>query len=60
MSPILSGIADYTEIRNGLCSFLLSGVFSVMSLFFLRDKTPCGLGLGTVLASIGFWGVSFL
>jgi hypothetical protein len=33
---------------------------SVMSLFFLRDKTPCGLSLGTVLASIGFGKYRFL
>jgi UMF1 family MFS transporter len=30
-----------------------------VSLFFFGDKTPCGLEFRTVLASIGFWEVSF-
>jgi UMF1 family MFS transporter len=44
MSPILSGIADYTGNKKRFMQFsVIWGLFSVMSLFFLRDKTPCGL-----------------
>jgi UMF1 family MFS transporter len=53
-------IADYTGKKRFMKFFLLSGVFSVMSLFFLRTRHLVDWVLGTVLASIGFWEVSFL
>jgi UMF1 family MFS transporter len=43
MSPILSGIADYTGNKKRFMQFSVIWGLSVMSLFFLRDKTPCGL-----------------
>jgi len=58
MSPILSGIADYTGNKlKFLKAFCLLGSISVMSLFFFEDENTLWVGLVfTVLASIGFWG----
>ncbi|MDT0558668.1 MFS transporter [Ichthyenterobacterium sp. W332] len=57
ISPILSGIADYTGNKLGfLKRFCLLGSLSVMGLFFFKEET---LWLGIVLtitAGIGFWG----
>jgi UMF1 family MFS transporter len=58
MSPILSGIADYTGNKKRFLQFFCYlGSFSVMSLFFFKGQNTLWIGvLGTVLASIGFWG----
>ena len=58
MSPILSGIADYTGNKlKFLKAFCLLGSLSVMSLFFFEGEKTLWVGLVfTVLASIGFWG----
>jgi UMF1 family MFS transporter len=59
MSPILSGIADYTGNKKRFMKFSVIWVFSVMSLFFWT-RHLVDWSLGTVLASIGFGEVSFL
>lgn len=58
LSPILSGIADYTGNKlKFLKAFCLLGSLSVMSLFFFKDENTLWIGiLFTILASIGFWG----
>ncbi|WP_016990068.1 MFS transporter [Flavobacterium sp. ACAM 123] len=58
MSPILSGIADYTGNKKRFMQFFCYlGSFSVMSLFFFKGQDTLWIGvLGTILASIGFWG----
>lgn len=58
MSPILSGIADYTGNKlKFLKAFCLVGSLSVMSLFFFEGEKTLWVGLVfTVFASIGFWG----
>lgn len=58
MSPILSGIADYTGSKKGFMRFFLFlGSLSVMALFFFKDINTLWLGITfTILASIGFWG----
>lgn len=58
MSPILSGIADYTGNKlKFLKFFCLLGSLSVMSLFFFKDEQTLWVGIVfTILASIGFWG----
>jgi len=58
ISPILSGIADYTGNKlKFLKAFCLLGSLSVMSLFFFKDETTLWVGIiFTILASIGFWG----
>jgi UMF1 family MFS transporter len=58
ISPILSGIADYTGNKlKFLKAFCLLGSLSVMSLFFFKDQQTLWIGIaGTILASIGFWG----
>lgn len=58
MSPILSGIADYTGNKKRFMKFFCYlGSLSVMSLFFFKGQDTLWIGiLGTVLASIGFWG----
>lgn len=58
LSPILSGIADYTGNKKRFMQFFCYlGSFSVMSLFFFKDQDTLWIGiLGTILASIGFWG----
>jgi UMF1 family MFS transporter len=58
MSPILSGIADYTGNKKRFMQFFCYlGSFSVLSLFFFKGQDTLWIGvLGTILASIGFWG----
>jgi UMF1 family MFS transporter len=58
MSPILSGIADYTGNKKRFMQFFCYlGSISVMSLFFFTGQETLWIGiLGTILASIGFWG----
>ncbi|HKJ05964.1 MAG TPA: MFS transporter, partial [Flavobacteriaceae bacterium] len=58
MSPILSGIADYTGNKlKFLKVFCLLGAISVISLFFFKNEETLWVGLlFTILASIGFWG----
>jgi UMF1 family MFS transporter len=43
MSPILSGIADYTGNKKRFMKFSVIWVFFCNE-FILLDKTPCGLG----------------
>jgi len=58
ISPILSGIADYTGNKlKFLKGFCLLGSLSVMSLFFFDGIDTLWVGIVfTILASIGFWG----
>ena len=58
ISPILSGIADYTGDKlKFLKRFCLLGSISVFSLFFFKDESTLWIALlCTVFASIGFWG----
>jgi UMF1 family MFS transporter len=58
LSPILSGIADYTGNKlKFLKAFCLIGSLSVMSLFFFEGEQTLWVGIVfTILASIGFWG----
>ncbi len=58
ISPLLSGIADYTGNKlRFLKFFCFLGSFSVMSLFFFRGESTLWVALlFTILASIGFWG----
>jgi len=58
MSPILSGIADYTGNKlKFLKFFCLLGSLSVMSLFFFKGEETLWVAIVfTITASIGFWG----
>lgn len=58
LSPILSGIADYTGNKKKFLQFFCYlGSLSVMSLFFFKDIDTLWIGIVfTILASIGFWG----
>ena len=58
MSPILSGIADYTGNKERFMQFFCYlGSLSVMGLFFFKNQDTLWIGiLFTILASIGFWG----
>ena len=58
VSPILSGIADYTGDKlKFLKRFCLLGSISVISLFFFKGESTLWIALlCTVFASIGFWG----
>ena len=58
LSPILSGIADYTGNKKRFMQFFCYlGSFSVMSLFFFKGEETLWIGVVfTILASIGFWG----
>jgi UMF1 family MFS transporter len=58
ISPILSGIADYTGNKlKFLKAFCLLGSLSVMSLFFFEGEKTLWVGIVfTILAGIGFWG----
>lgn len=58
LSPILSGIADYTGNKKRFMQFFCYlGSLSVMGLFFFKDQDTLWIGiLATILASIGFWG----
>jgi len=57
ISPILSGIADYTGSKKKFMKFFCTlGALSVMSLYFFDGIDTIWIGiLFTVLASIGFW-----
>lgn len=58
LSPILSGIADYTGNKKRFMQFFCYlGSFSVMSLFFFKGTETIWIGIVfSMLASIGFWG----
>ncbi len=58
LSPILSGIADYTGNKlKFLKVFCYLGSFSVISLFFFQGESTLWVGITfTILASVGFWG----
>jgi len=57
LSPILSGIADYTGNKKRFMQFFCYlGSLSVMGLFFFEDQNTLWIAiLGTIFASIGFW-----
>ncbi len=57
ISPILSGIADHTGKKKGFLRFFANlGALGCASLFFF-DGSNLWLGLlGSIVASIGFWG----
>ncbi len=58
LSPILSGIADYTGNKKRFMQFFCYlGSLSVMALFFFNSVENLWIGIVfTILASIGFWG----
>lgn len=58
LSPILSGIADYSGNKKSFMKFFCYlGSFSVMSLFLFKGSETFWIGIvATILASIGFWG----
>ncbi len=58
LSPILSGIADYTGNKKRFMQFFCYlGSLSVMCMFFFKDQDTLWIGIiSTILASIGFWG----
>lgn len=58
ISPILSGIADYTgNKKNYMKFFCYFGAISVMMLYFFTGIDTLWIGiLFSVLASVGFWG----
>jgi UMF1 family MFS transporter len=57
MSPVLSGIADYTGSKKKFMKFFCwMGSLSVMSLYFFDGLDTVWVGIVfTILASIGFW-----
>jgi len=57
MSPILSGIADYTGSKKKFMKFFCAlGSISVMSLYFFDGVDTVWIGIVfTMFASIGFW-----
>ena len=57
MSPILSGIADYTGSKKKFMKFFCAlGSVSVMSLYFFESIDTVWIGIVfTIFASIGFW-----
>ena len=57
ISPILSGIADYTGSKKKFMKFFcFVGSISVMSLYFFDGLDTVWIGIiFTILASIGFW-----
>jgi len=57
LSPILSGIADYTGNKKRFMQFFCYlGSLSVMSLYFFKGQDTLWIGiLGTIMASVGFW-----
>lgn len=57
ISPILSGIADYTGNKLAfLKRFCLLGSLSVMGLFFFNESTLWVGIILTITAGVGFWG----
>lgn len=57
ISPILSGIADYTGSKKKFMRFFCAlGSISVMSLYFFDSVETVWIGIVfTIFASIGFW-----
>ncbi|CAM1366434.1 MFS transporter [Tenacibaculum xiamenense] len=57
ISPILSGIADYTGSKKKFMRFFCwMGSLAVMSLYFFKGVDTVWIGIWfTILASIGFW-----
>ncbi len=57
ISPILSGIADYTGSKKKFMKFFCwMGGLSVIALYFFKGVSTVWIGiLFTILASIGFW-----
>ena len=57
MSPILSGIADYTGSKKKFMKFFCAlGSVSVMSLYFFESVDTVWIGIiFTMFASVGFW-----
>lgn len=57
ISPILSGIADYTGSKKKFMKFFCAlGSISVMSLYFFDSVETVWIGIVfTIFASIGFW-----
>ena len=57
ISPILSGIADYTGSKKKFMKFFCAlGSISVMSLYFFDSVETVWVGIVfTIFASIGFW-----
>ncbi|MCG8749222.1 MFS transporter [Tenacibaculum finnmarkense] len=57
ISPILSGIADYTGSKKKFMKFFCwMGGLSVIALYFFKGVDTVWIGiLFTILASIGFW-----
>jgi UMF1 family MFS transporter len=58
LSPILSGIADYTGNKKRFLQFFCYlGSLSVIALFFFKGQDTLWIGIsGTIMASVGFWG----
>ena len=58
LSPVLSGIADYTGNKKRFMKFFCYlGSVSVMFLYFFKGQETIWIGIVcTILASIGFWG----
>ena len=58
LSPILSGIADYTGNKKLFMQFFCYlGSLAVMCMFFFKGQDTLWIGIAsTILASIGFWG----
>lgn len=58
LSPILSGIADKSSRKKVfLKQFCYLGATAVALLYFFTDMETLWIGiLGTILASVGFWG----
>ncbi|EDP95301.1 permease [Kordia algicida OT-1] len=58
ISPILSGIADYTGNKlKFLKFFCLLGSLSIIGLYFFKDEATLWIGiLLTITSGIGFWG----
>lgn len=58
LSPVLSGIADISSRKKAfLKQFCYSGAFAVAALYFFTGQNTLWIGIiGTVIASVGFWG----
>ena len=58
LSPVLSGIADLSSRKKEfLKQFCYMGAFAVAMLFFFDGVDTLWIGiLGTIVASVGFWG----
>lgn len=58
ISPVLSGIADYTGNKlKFLKFFCLLGSLSIIGLYFFQDESTLWVGiLLTITSGIGFWG----